>query len=208
MGRIHAEALEALDLVQAIENMPSKKSARVRAVRVALKRIARIAKRADTLAAVRGAEMAAMQFGMMRGAWRCEQAWAEWERERPAREEAHAITARGAAGQPPSVPPADIGEVPRDLWQPIATAPKDGRSMLVSFVNASGKRRTVKAAFFDAATLDMDDGACDDAVDEEGKNVYAGWYEDSETHEPGYMPLSADPTHWQPLPPPPITGRP
>lgn len=88
-------------------------------------------------------------------------------------------------------------------WQPIETAPKR-RKVIVSWVNAFGKRRTTFASFFDAGELDVDDSYTDcDGADEDGKNADAGWFEERETGDPGYYELREPLTHWMPLPAPP-----
>jgi len=96
----------------------------------------------------------------------------------------------------------------RPPWQPIETAPHN-KPVLVSYINALGNRRTVKATYYDAGMLAMaDEGDVDDA-DENGNNVHGGWFEESEEIEACAL-LSCAPTHWQPLPAPPAQdgGRP
>jgi hypothetical protein len=99
---------------------------------------------------------------------------------------------------------------PTDGWQAIeAGMPANGRTVLVSFLNSLGNRRTARAAYFDADTLDMDEDGLEDAVNENGANVDAGWFEDCESREPGYWPLQEQITHWMllPLPPQPQPTR-
>ena len=80
-------------------------------------------------------------------------------------------------------------------WQPIETAPHE-EPVLVLYLNALGHFRIVKAAYFDAGRLEMDDSVPDDAVDEEGRNVSDGWYADSDHHDPGYMPMTEEVIAW------------
>jgi hypothetical protein len=89
-------------------------------------------------------------------------------------------------------------------WQPIETAPKM-RKLLVSYVNALGKRRCVLACYYKAHSLEMhDDYAEVGEYDEATGESYApeGWYEEHESDNP-LLPLSETPTHWQPIPEPP-----
>lgn len=72
-------------------------------------------------------------------------------------------------------------------WQPIETAPKDGTHILVYGDYYGGSRRYV--AFWEvAADIYGDQWSCG-APDEQGFYDYA------------------EPTHWQPLPPPPQGDR-
>jgi hypothetical protein len=87
-------------------------------------------------------------------------------------------------------------------WQPIETAPKDGTRMLVRFVNEWKRPCYALAAYFPAGALDMDD-EYPGGIDEEGHNADAGWFEDSDLRDPGYWEMTAQPTHWMPLPDPP-----
>lgn len=90
-------------------------------------------------------------------------------------------------------------------WRDIETAPEQ-KPVWVSWVNAFGHRRSTKAVYFPAGTLDMDDEVPEDDRDEEGHNIEAGWFEDREAGEPSYWPLRENLTHWMPLPSPPSGG--
>lgn len=90
-------------------------------------------------------------------------------------------------------------------WEPIATAPQM-RKVIVFYVNEHGKRRCVMACYYKAHSLEMDDdyaevGEYDDATGES----YApeGWYEEHDSDSP-IMALQGEPTHWMPLPLPPV----
>jgi len=91
---------------------------------------------------------------------------------------------------------------PKHDWQPIETAP-ERRKVLVTWVNALGKRRTTMATFWPVGTLSMGDDCSDDDVDEEGRNVHAAWFEESEANDETYYRLTETLTHWMPLPLPP-----
>lgn len=96
---------------------------------------------------------------------------------------------------------AEIREPVADspTWLPIESAP-ERRKVMVTWVNALGKRRTTFAAFWPIGTLDMGDDTSEDHVDEDGKNVFAGWYEESEANDDDYWRLTEMLTHWMPLP--------
>lgn len=86
----------------------------------------------------------------------------------------------------------------RETWRPIESAPKDGRILLLSYVNRAGKRRTIRASWED-----------EDAIGEweNGDLCDPGWYERSEAHEDAtemIYTVSETPTHWRPLPEPPV----
>lgn len=83
-------------------------------------------------------------------------------------------------------------------WRPIETAPKDGRIVLLSYLNVAGKRRTVRASWESAEAIAEWDEGCD--------TCSPGWYERSEAHEgvtETIYAVEAPPTHWMPIPPPP-----
>lgn len=80
-------------------------------------------------------------------------------------------------------------------WQPISSAPKDGRTLLLGYENLSGKWRTVRGQWFSEQEImdsweDPDDGI-------------EGWYETSEQADDPPNCWSVHPTHWMPLPAPP-----
>ena len=96
-----------------------------------------------------------------------------------------------------------MAQEPTKDWQPIETAPQM-RKVIVFYINALGKRRTVMACYYKAHSLEMDDDYTDvGEVDDGGQSFApAGWYEEHDSDEP-LMPLQAEPTHWMPLPDPP-----
>lgn len=95
-------------------------------------------------------------------------------------------------------------------WQPIATAPKDGRSMLVYYKNCLGKDRIIKAMFI-PKNWEESDGEW--AEYNEEKDCYytpEGWYEccDNWDEYSHFMISSKNvPTHWMPLPNPPTEAK-
>ena len=75
-------------------------------------------------------------------------------------------------------------------WQPIETAPKDGRSMLLGYPNGAGKWRTVRGQWFSDAEIA-------ETWEEDGDE---GWYETSVECEDLPNCWAIEPTHWMPLP--------
>jgi hypothetical protein len=90
-------------------------------------------------------------------------------------------------------------------WQPINTAP-ERRKVLVTWVNELGKRRTAMASYWPEHALEMADDVPDWQVDEEGKNIDVGWWEESEGNDDAMYRLVEKMTHWMPLPDPPSQG--
>lgn len=82
-------------------------------------------------------------------------------------------------------------------WQPIETAPKDGRKLLLFYTNSLGRARTVVACWV------TDEEAAES--DHDGFGLEAGWYERidnwGEYSQVGIH--EGEPSHWMPLPPPP-----
>lgn len=107
----------------------------------------------------------------------------------------------GQAAQQPSVG-----------WQPIETAPKDGRSVLIFYKNCMGKDRIIKASYTQRFTEESDN---DWAEYSEEKDCYyspEGWYEQIDNWDEygscfvGGGNVSRF-THWMPLPVPPDLAR-
>lgn len=83
-------------------------------------------------------------------------------------------------------------------WQPIETAPKDGRTLLLGRFNSHGKWRTLRGQWFSADAI-AESWEEPDGCDE-------GWYETSVECEDVPNCWWTEPTHWQPLPPAPGVG--
>lgn len=84
-------------------------------------------------------------------------------------------------------------------WRPIEEAPKDGRTLLLGYLNQSGRWRTTRGQWFTKEQID-------DEWDN-GDDFEADWYETSvENDEPPNCWLIL-PTHWQPLPAPPADSE-
>lgn len=85
-------------------------------------------------------------------------------------------------------------------WQPISTAPRTGRKIMVAYKNSLDHWRIVLAFYAQAKTLDANHEYLDG--DEDG---YApeGWYEDGEAYSEALLPTDKPPIYWMPLPEPP-----
>ncbi len=99
---------------------------------------------------------------------------------------------------------AAIASTPDSAWQPIETAPKDGMLIIGCELNTYGKWRRYITHF--TATVPWSEQWLFDH-DEETEYCPAGWFTDTSDDE---IVTSCHPTHWMPLPKPPIaspTGR-
>ena len=95
-------------------------------------------------------------------------------------------TAEAAAAQPSPVAAEPTG------WQPMETAPKDGRTLLLGYFNSHGKWRTLRGRWMSEDYIAE--------YWEEPEGVEPGWFETSvEADEPPNC-WRTDPSHWQPLP--------
>jgi hypothetical protein len=77
-------------------------------------------------------------------------------------------------------------------WQPIETAPKDGRSVLLGYFNELGNWRTVRGQWFSSVEIknEWENGDC----------CEEGWYETSVESEDIPNCWYITPTYWMPLP--------
>ena len=83
-------------------------------------------------------------------------------------------------------------------WQPIETAPKDYTKIIVWYLNRNSKSRTVMARWL------TDEQAAE--TDADGVGLEGGWYECIDNWD-DYTEVAiheGEPTHWMPLPAPPM----
>jgi len=92
-----------------------------------------------------------------------------------------------------------------DAWQPIETAPHM-RKIIVHYRNDRGRHRVVMACFYEEKALEMHDDYEEVGVWDEASEMCfapAGWYEEHDSDDP-ILTLGGEPTHWMPLPAPPV----
>lgn len=88
----------------------------------------------------------------------------------------------------------------RMRWQPIETAPKDGCKVILFYRNSHNKPRTVMARWL------TDEQAAETDADDVG--LEGGWYEciDNWSDYTEVAIHEGEPSHWIPLPSPPIAA--
>lgn len=87
-----------------------------------------------------------------------------------------------------------------DGWQPIETAPKTGRKVILFYLNRNNLPRTVMARWL------TDEEAAE--TDADGVGLEGGWYECIDNWD-DYTEVAiheGEPTHWMPLPAAPQQG--
>lgn len=99
---------------------------------------------------------------------------------------------KGQAERALATAPAQVEQQSPDKWQPIGTAPADGRTILLGYFNSHGNWRTLRGQW-----------VTKERINEEWEDAdffEAGWYETSVEADdaPSFWPTK--PTHWQPLP--------
>jgi hypothetical protein len=100
--------------------------------------------------------------------------------------------AHGITGETKLQPAPDAG------WQPIETAPKTGRKVILFYLNLNNLPRTVMARWL------TDEQAAE--TDADGVGLEGGWYECIDNWD-DYTEVAiheGEPTHWMPLPAPPV----
>lgn len=85
-------------------------------------------------------------------------------------------------------------------WQPIETAPKTGRTVLLGYFNSHGNWRTMRGQWFSQEVINE---TWEEPEDYDGLE---GWYETSVEADDVPNCWATDPTHWMPLPAPPKLG--
>ena len=85
-------------------------------------------------------------------------------------------------------------------WQPIATAPMTGKKVILFYMNRNAKARTVMARWL------TDEQAAE--TDADGVGLEGGWYEciDNWDDYTGVAIHEGEPSHWMPLPAPPVSA--
>lgn len=82
-------------------------------------------------------------------------------------------------------------------WQPIETAPKDGRTLLLGQFNPLGKWETMRGQWMSERYIDESWEDPDD--------VEPGWFETAVEAEDPPNCWRIEPSHWMPLPEPPVS---
>lgn len=77
-------------------------------------------------------------------------------------------------------------------WQPIETAPKTGRTLLLGYFNSHGNWRTMRGQWMTEEYIAENW--------EEPENGEPGWFEESVEADDVPNCWATNPTHWQPLP--------
>jgi hypothetical protein len=110
--------------------------------------------------------------------------------------EGHWVSAMANPDEVPAYVKACIESAEKEAvpvaWEPIETAPKTGRTLILGYINSAGKWRTTRGQWMSEAYIAEQWEDPDDAE--------PGWYETSVEADdaPNCWPIM--PTHWMPLP--------
>ena len=91
---------------------------------------------------------------------------------------------------------ADAWNQRQGEWQPIETAPKDGRVLLLGYFNSHGKWRSLRGEW--VSREDIDENW------EDPETGTPGWYENSVENDDIPNLWYTTPAYWMPLPEPPV----
>ena len=89
---------------------------------------------------------------------------------------------------------AEATAITPEGWQPIETAPKTGRTILLGYTNTHGNWRTMLGRWFSQEEINE---TWDEPKDCDGLE---GWYETSVEADDVPNCWATEPTHWMPLP--------
>lgn len=93
--------------------------------------------------------------------------------------------------------------IDQTTWRKIASAPKDGRKLLLRIQLNNGQDppvATIVGFFAAAGTTEMDTDD-DSIVNQDGTNAEDAWFSQSDDREPYAMMLNYEPIAWMPVPP-------
>ena len=81
-------------------------------------------------------------------------------------------------------------------WQPIETAPKTGRTVLLGYFNSLGNWRTMRGQWFSKEAI----AEGWESIEDDDPAELEGWYETSVEADDVPNCWRTEPTHWMPLP--------
>lgn len=102
------------------------------------------------------------------------------------------MTPNGGYEMVPAYTAEEVLGILEAQWQPIETAPKDGRTLLLGYFNSAGKWRTLRGQWMSQNYIDE--------YWEDSEGVDPWWFETSVEADEVPNCWATEPTHWMPLP--------